>query len=136
MHVDRFYATADGGSAFEDLEISVEQFGEDAWGNKLGTAFHFDSPSVQLFEIEAGAFQDWHHAPRRQLCIVLAGIWQVRTSDGEARQWGPGMAFLPDDMTGQGHQSKVVDGPVKILFVPLPDSLDLTPYRSSSSNDA
>ena len=134
MHVDHFYATPDGGSAFEDLEITIDHVSEDAWGNQLGSGFRFDSPGVQLFEVEAGAFQDWHHAPRRQLCIVLAGIWQVRTSDGEARQWGPGMAFLPDDTTGKGHQSRVIDGPVKILFVPLPDSLDLSAYRKASEH--
>ena len=82
MKVKRFYATADGGSTFDEVEIPIENLHVDEWGNSIRTSSQFRSPSVSLFEIEDGAFQDWHNAPRRQLCVVLKGVWQVETTDG------------------------------------------------------
>ena len=121
MRVTRFYETAGGGSAFDEVDIAIENANLDNWGNLLRTSARFDSSGVQVFEAPEGAFQDWHNAPRRQLCIVLTGVWEIGTTDGEFRRWGPGEAFLPDDVEGTGHTSRVVEGPVRILFVPLGD---------------
>ena len=128
MRVTRFYTTPDGGSAFDDVDIPVSR-GADAWGNELGTSAAFVSPAVRVFEAPAGAFQDWHNAPRRQLCIMMHGVWEIGTSDGQRRRWGPGEPFLPDDVAGKGHTSEVIEGPVRMLFVPLPDDLDLDAWR-------
>lgn len=117
--VTRFYTTSDGGSAFDEVEIPIENESLDSWGNLLRTSDRFDSSGVQLFEAPEGGFQDWHNAPRRQLCIVMSGIWEIGTTDGELRRWGPGEAFLPDDVEGKGHTSRVLEGPVRILFIPL-----------------
>lgn len=125
MRVDRFHTTADGGSAFDEVAIAIAGVGTDAWGNALAQSAAFASPAVRLFEVPAGGFQDWHNAPRRQLCVMLSGVWEVGTTDGEKRRWGPGELFLPDDVEGKGHTSEVIEGPVRILFVPLPDDLDL-----------
>ena len=37
--------------------------------------------------------------------------------------------FLPDDVEGRGHTSEVIEGPVRIVFVPLPEELDLSRWR-------
>lgn len=121
MLVTRFYTTADDGSAFDQVELSIDSVSQDGWGNRLGTSDAWDSKDVRLFEVEDGAYQSWHNAPRRQLCVMLEGVWEVGTTDGELRRWGAGELFLPDDVTGKGHTSRVIEGPVKILFVPLPD---------------
>lgn len=126
MRVSRFYTTADGGSAFDDVDIALTAGNADPWGNALKHSVAvFASPAVRVFEAPVGAFQDWHNAPRRQLCVMLAGVWEVGTTDGEKRRWAPGEMFLPDDVEGRGHTSEVIEGPVQILFVPLPDELDL-----------
>ena len=122
MRVTRFFETADGGSAFDEVEIPIENENLDNWGNLLRTSARFDSLGVQVFEAPEGAFQDWHNAPRRQLCIVLSGTWEIGTTDGELRRWGPGEAFLPDDVEGTGHTSRVLEGPVRIVFIPLNES--------------
>lgn len=119
IRVTRFHTTSDGGSTFDEVDIPVENESIDKWGNLLRTSIRFDSSGVQVFEAPEGGFQDWHNAPRRQLCIVMSGIWEIGTTDGEIRRWGPGEAFLPDDVEGIGHTSRVVEGPVRILFVPL-----------------
>ena len=129
MRVTRFYTTPEGGSAFDEVDIPVGGGNVDAWGNELKSGPVFASPAVRIFEAPASAFQDWHNAPRRQLCVMMEGIWEVGTSDGEKRRWGPGEPFLPDDVTGKGHTSEVIEGPVRMLFVPLPDDLDIDAWR-------
>ena len=59
---------------------------------------------------------------------MLSGVWEVMTADLEKRRWQPGELFLPDDVEGKGHTSKVIEGPVRILFVPLPKELDLATW--------
>ena len=129
MRLTRFYTTPDGGSSFDELEMPLSPPATDAWGNASRFSPPFDAPAVRVFEIAAGAFQDWHNAPRRQICIMLQGIWEVGTTDGQKRRWGPGEAFLPADVDGKGHTSEVIEGPVRILFVPLPDALDIDAWR-------
>lgn len=130
MRVTRFRTTADGGSAFDEVDIPVSAGAPDAWGNRLASSAPFASPAVRVFEAPAGAYQSWHNAPRRQLCVMLQGVWEVGTTDGEKRRWGPGEAFLPADVDGRGHTSAVIEGPVRILFVPLPDDLALASAKA------
>lgn len=129
MKVKRFYTTQEGGSTFDEVEIPLVQKHLDKWGNSLGLSTRFDSAGVCLFEISDDAFQDWHNAPQRQLCVVLEGEWQVETTDGVAHTWGRGDMFLPDDVDGKGHISRVIRGPVRILFVPLDPSFDLSRWQ-------
>lgn len=130
MRVVRFFTTPDGGSAFDELEIPWGEATRDPWDNAMRIGVAFPSPAVRLFEIAEGAFQDWHNAPRRQLCFMLQGVWEIGTTDGEKRRWGPGEAFLPDDVEGRGHTSEVIEGPVRMVFVPLPHEVDLEAWRA------
>ena len=129
MRVTRFYTTPEGGSAFDEVDIPFAEESTDAWGNRLRLSEPFASPAVRLFDVPAGAFQDWHNAPRRQLCVMLEGVWEVGTTDGQKRRWRAGEMFLPDDVEGRGHTSEVIEGPVRIVFVPLPEELDLSRWR-------
>lgn len=124
--VDRFYTTQDGGSAFDEVAIPIGNESPDSWGNAMRFSDTFDSQEIRIFEAPAVAFQDWHNAPRRQLCVMLHGVWEVGTTDGETRRWGPGEAFLPDDVTGKGHTSRVIEGPVRMFFIPLAETFFLT----------
>lgn len=57
--------------------------------------------------------------------MVLSGTLETVTSDGEKRIRAPGQAFIADDLTGKGHQSKLIDGPGKLMFIVLPPNFDL-----------
>lgn len=129
MRVDRFYTTPDGGSAFDELVIPLDQEVTDRDGNTLHFSEPFASPAVRIYEAPAGTFQDWHNAPTRQLCVMVAGVWEVGTTDGQTRRWGPGELFLPDTVEGRGHTSAVIEGPVRMFFLPLPPELDLARWR-------
>jgi hypothetical protein len=75
-------------------------------------------------ELPAGLDQSWHHAPARQIVVVLSGTIEVGTSDDQKRRSTAGQAFIADDLTGKGHVTRVVDGPARVMFVKLPDSFD------------
>ena len=61
-----------------------------------------------LLRLRAGAFEDWHNAPRAWYLIVVQGESEVTTSDGQVRHFGPGSIVLLDDTTGKGHQTRAV----------------------------
>jgi quercetin dioxygenase-like cupin family protein len=120
MKITRFYATADGGSRFTEIDIPVEHAQPDADGNTLRFSNAYVSPNVRFAELPEGMVQGWHHAPARQIVVVLSGVLEVGTSDNQTRRWRAGEAFLADDLTGKGHTTRTVEGPVHVLFAPLP----------------
>ncbi len=130
MKVTRFHATADGGSAFDELELPLDVAITDPWGNGLRFSHAFASPAVSVYEAPVGTLQDWHNAPTRQLCIMLSGVWEVGTTDGDNRRWGPGEAFVTDTVSGRGHTSSVIDGPVGMVFISLPEELDIDAWKA------
>jgi|TARA_Y100000310_G_scaffold345489_1_gene465569 hypothetical protein len=121
MHVTRFYTTGDGGSAFDEFDFPITTESTDAWGNKLRFSEAFACAQVRVYVAPSGAYQSWHNAPARQLCVMMQGIWEVGTTDGETRRWGAGEVFMPDTVEGRGHTSRVIEGPVQMFFLPLPD---------------
>ena len=131
MKVSRFFTTPDGNSTYDEVNIPIANHTVDAWGNQTSSSDAFSSPTVRIFEIADQSVQDWHNAPQRQLCVVLSGIWQVETTDGRSQSWGPGEMFLPDDVTGKGHISRVLKGPVRILFVPLEADFDISQWQQN-----
>ena len=126
MHVTRFYTTSDGGSAFDEFDLPMAHESTDQFGNVLCFSDVFASPAVRLFGAPVGMFQDWHNAPTRQLCVMLQGIWEIGTTDGQKRRWGPGEIFMPDTVEGRGHTSEVIEGPVRMVFIPVPAEVDVS----------
>ena len=60
--------------------------------------------------------------PRRQYTITLSGIAEVEVSDGTKRQVGAGDVLLAEDMTGEGHITRVIsDEPRYYIVVALDD---------------
>jgi hypothetical protein len=51
---------------------------------------------------------DWHCASRRQYVIQLAGYIELEVGDGTKVIAGPGDVLLAEDLTGQGHCTRVV----------------------------
>jgi hypothetical protein len=65
-------------------------------------------PGAMLLRLKPGAVEDWHNAPRPWYLIVVQGMSEVTTSDGEKRRFGLGSIVLLDDTTGKGHQTRTV----------------------------
>jgi quercetin dioxygenase-like cupin family protein len=64
-----------------------------------GITFRLAPPGYEL---------SWHCAPRRQYTITLTGRAEVEVGDGTVAQVGPGDVLLAEDLTGQGHVTRVV----------------------------
>jgi hypothetical protein len=65
-------------------------------------------PGAMLLRLKTGAVEDWHNAPRPWYLIVVQGMSEVTTSDGEKRRFGLGSIVLLDDTSGKGHQTRAV----------------------------
>jgi len=130
MKITRFIATEDGGSRFTEINIPVAQAMKDADGHTLLLSDSYASPNVRFAELPAGMSQTWHNAPARQIVVVLSGVLEVSTTDGQTRQWRAGEAFLADDVTGKGHLTRTVGGPTQVMFAPLPPGFSVEKWSA------
>ena len=123
MKLPRIYTGDDKQSHFEELDLpmNADRRATSAWLAGAKTAFG-ESPALEP--------QDWHHAPRRQLVAVLSGALEIEVGDGSKRRFNVGDCFMADDLSGQGHQTTDVQGPVRLLYVELPPELDPTQWRA------
>jgi quercetin dioxygenase-like cupin family protein len=98
MGMTRLYTGSDGRSHLEDVDPAAHP--------KL-TTLHA-AKGVVFRATEPGHFHDWHNAPRRQYVITLEGEVEIGLGDGTVRRFGPGHVTLAEDLTGQGHTTRVV----------------------------
>lgn len=129
MLVTRLYTGDDGRSHFEelDLPLTVTEAGA------MSTAIPIDSLFFRDTSEAGPEVWDYHVAPRRQFAIHLAGRTEIEVGDGTTRQFGPGDVLLADDLTGQGHISREIEGPRLQVFAQLSDRVDLDRWRPSRS---
>lgn len=127
MKVVRIYTGKDGRSHFEDLEIPLTQA---AYGSESELV---SAAGVIFRENPVGASIGFHNAPRRQFVITISGVGELECGDGSRRRMGPGDILLADDTTGQGHITREIHGPRRIIFVPLPQDYDVTAWRHGQS---
>jgi hypothetical protein len=125
MEVIRFFETPDGGSRFEQHELKFPTPFTDPYGDVYGLSKPLEVASAIFAELPTGLNQSWHGAPTRQLVVVLTGRIEVETTDGQMRRWGPGNMFMADDTGGKGHQTRVLEGPAKLLFLRVPAGFNL-----------
>ena len=123
MKAVHLYTGQDGSSHFADLDIPLDSV---ANGEQWSSG---PSDGVIFRQTAAGSEQAYHPAPRRQFVITLAGKAEIETGDGTKRTFAAGDIMLADDTTGQGHITRVTEGPRRFLFVPLSDSIDVNQWR-------
>jgi hypothetical protein len=112
----RIYATDDGESRIEDLEIAA------------------NAGQVPITTMTAGVYSgsgarapDWHTAPRRQFAINMTGELEVEISDGTRRRIGAGDLVFLEDVTGKGHVTRAL-GPITNLFLHVPEHFDVVAW--------
>ena len=116
MKIVRLYTGKDQQSHFEEIELT---FG----GERAILATDSQAASAVVFRsAPPRTVVDWHPAPRRQYVITLSGQWDIECGDGSVRRFRPGDVMLAEDLTGQGHISRVVGNePYVFMAVPLRD---------------
>ncbi|MBI3969572.1 MAG: hypothetical protein HY329_28340 [Chloroflexi bacterium] len=130
MRYTRAYATPDGESHFEDVDVAMPPVEVVPGEPPLYMAETIRAVGIRPLRMPADWDAGWHPAPRRWFAIALAGEIEVQTSDGELRRFGPGSMWLMEDTTGKGHHSRVVGrGDWLGIMVPLTDAPD-APHRT------
>jgi len=115
MKYVRIFTGTDGQSHFEDLDFEFA-----SQGNAPVTTPLQGATDIQFRRAAPGYVNDWHRAPKRQYVITLSGQWEVEVGDGSKRSFSPGDILLAEDVTGQGHKSKVLGSQLRAYaFVPL-----------------
>jgi quercetin dioxygenase-like cupin family protein len=110
MAIFRMYTGSDGQSHLEEQSLVAHPILSEAR----------PTVHIQFRELPAGAFMDWHPAPRRQYVIVLGGQLELGFKDGTKQRLNPGDATLAEDISGPGHTTRVVStGPALTAIVPL-----------------
>ena len=117
----RVYSGNDGRSHIEELKPAMKPFvdTEGAYGegspmqSATGIAFRISPPGYVL---------NWHCAPRRQYSIALSGSAEIEVGDGTIAKIGPGDVVFAEDLTGEGHITRVVGNEPRLYaIVPLSD---------------
>ena len=74
-----------------------------------------------------------HTVPERVLTVRLDGSVEYETSDGEVRHVQAGSFVLVEDTHGKGHISRHSAEGQTVIWIALPNGLDLPRARSNSS---
>jgi len=128
MTIARVYTGVNGDSYFSDIEIPLIDAGDIG---KLSQAF--PASEVVFRENDPDYDYDWHHAPARQLVVLLDGHIEIEVSSGQTRQFKGGDIILVEDTTGTGHRTRTIDGKSRrSLFVVLPSHFEIDVVQEAS----
>ena len=107
----RLFATPDGESHIEDVEVLLSDS-----GRGIDFSDEVQATGVNFANFRDAYDMDAHTAPRRRFVVLLSGSIELEVSDGSTRVLGPGSVLLAEDTTGRGHKSRAV-GPDDRLAV-------------------
>jgi hypothetical protein len=110
MKYPRTFATADGESHFEDVDVVPEMVQVVPGRAAFETGTPIATSAARMMHVGADWDGSWHPTPKRWFVVTLSGEMEITTSDGETRCFGPGSMWLLDDTTGKGHNTRVLAG--------------------------
>ena len=117
----RVYTGDDGKSHIEEVAPPFVPFVDTEGAHGQGTPLE-DATGITFRVSPPGYFLSWHCAPRRQYSIALSGTAEIEVGDGTKARVHPGDVIFAEDLTGQGHVTRVVGNePRYYAIVPLAD---------------
>jgi hypothetical protein len=126
MRCLRIYATSDGESHFDEIEIPMTARSIFPDVAPFEVSAHYPASRIRFTRIPAGMRPvDWHTVPERVLTVRLDGAVDYETSDGEVRQVPAGNFVLLEDTHGKGHLSRHSSAEQTVLWITLPTGLVL-----------
>ena len=120
-NIFRVYTGSDGQSHLEEVDLPLKPFVDTEGAYGEGTPLE-GATGITFRVAEPGYFLDWHCAPRRQYIINLAGEAEIAVGDGTVKRVAAGDVLLAEDLTGQGHTTRVVSAERRLsVVIPLSD---------------
>lgn len=121
----RIYATPDGESHFDEVDIPTKSLSVHPDAAPFEVTARYQASHVRFTQIPAGMRQvDWHTVPGRVLTVRLDGAVEYETSDGAVRTVPAGGFALVEDTHGKGHLSRHSPDSQLVLWITLPNGLD------------
>ena len=107
MKVTRVHGRADGETTLTEVDLETSR---DPANRGLA---HLVIPTTTMVYAEYPIDQvemmpGFHCAPRRQFVLSLQGQFEVTTTTGQSKLFGPGDWLLADDVGSKGHRTKGV----------------------------
>ncbi|MCB2100243.1 MAG: cupin [Rhodobacterales bacterium] len=117
----RIYSGPDGCSHLEDRTVGLAGSDYAPPAVPLFTSTPETATTTLFLELPVGWYGEWHPTPVRQWLILMTGALEFEAGDGAFRQSVAGDVVLLDDLTGPGHQTRVLgDTAVRIAAIHLP----------------
>jgi hypothetical protein len=111
-----------GGSRSVDEDVALDEQPFAAGVPPLLVSESIAAASATFVEFPGGIRDtDPHPTPRHQLAVILGGVAETRTTDGEVRRLEAGSVVLLEDIDGAGHVTTVIEPPFRVMFVALAD---------------
>lgn len=118
----RVYSGADGQSHIAEEPLALKPFVDTEGAHGEATPMQ-SARSIAFRVAQPGYELGWHCAPRRQYSISLSGTAEIEVGDGTVTRVGPGDIVLAEDLTGQGHITRVIGNEPRLYaIVPLADT--------------
>ena len=114
----RLYSGSDGQSKIVEEKPAMRPFTDTEGAHGEGTPM-VPVTGISFRTSPPGYVLSWHCAPRRQYSITLSGEAEIEVGDGTVARIRPGDVVLAEDLTGQGHITRVV-GPTPRLSALVP----------------
>jgi hypothetical protein len=124
----RIYATPDGESHFDEVELPTTKRSVHPDAAPFDVSASYQASRVRVTRIPAGMREvAWHTVPEPNLAVRLDGSVEYETSDGEVRHVQAGSFVLVEDTHGKGHLSRHSAEAQTVIWISLPNGLDLPP---------
>ena len=131
----RIYATPDGESHFGEVELPTTKRSVHPDAVPFEITASYPASRVRITRIPAGMREvAWHRVPDSVLTVRLDGSVEYETSDGEVRHVQAGSFVLVEDTHGKGHLSRHSAEAQTVIWISLPNGLDLPPHDPSGNH--
>lgn len=108
---------AEGRSDFAEGEdfFELKDFAPPA--GPLGVATMRDAKSLVFTTADSDWAGGWHPSPRKHFVFVMGGAIEIEVEDGERQRFEQGDIILLEDVSGRGHDTRVVSETAAVFAV-------------------
>ncbi|NIO41808.1 MAG: cupin domain-containing protein [Burkholderiales bacterium] len=117
MKYSEMYTDPEGETHFRDVEVEFSLVDVAPPAAPMNISNFSPAKEVAFISLPAGWGGGWHPAPSVGHIFVLEGEMEVEVSDGEVRRFPQGAVWLHRDLTGEGHDTRVVSADGALLVM-------------------